>query len=46
MEHHHRPMVDGKASEATLELVAIDDHAQTSRLLRLVSRKHAEVRRP
>ena len=46
MQDHHRAMVDGKAAEAALELVAIDDRAQSVARDRLVDRQHVEVRRP
>ena len=38
MEHHHRAMVDGKALEAALELVAIDDRGQAIRNFPFIDR--------
>ena len=41
---HHRTMIDGEPTEATLELVAIDDRRELVRCRRLVGRQQAEVR--
>ena len=46
VQDHHRAMIDGQPAEATLELVAINDRAQSIRAPWLVSREETEVRRP
>ena len=46
VQDHHRTMVDGESTEATLELVAIDDRARRIHLHRLIRGKQAKVRRP
>jgi hypothetical protein len=46
VQDHHRSMVEGEASEATIELVAIDDRAQLIGRHRLTSREETDVRRP
>ena len=45
-KHHHRSVIDGKPSEAALELIAVDDGVKPIPHHRLVSRQETKVRCP